>query len=58
MAATVASNITPGKKVIQYAPDKIKSNPFEINDPRDGSVIGTPTPRKLSVASIEIECAV
>ena len=38
MAATVASNITPGKKVIQYAPDKIKSNPFEINDPKDGSV--------------------
>ena len=58
MAVTVASNITPGKNVIQYAPDKIKSKPFEINDPKDGSVIGTPTPRKLSVASMEIECAV
>ena len=36
-------------------PDKIKSKPFEINDPSDGSVIGTPTPKKLSVASIDIE---
>ena len=31
------------------------SKPLEINDPREGSVIGTPTPRKLNVASIEIE---
>ena len=37
------------------APDKIKSKPFEINEPKDGSVIGPPTPKKLSVASIEIE---
>ena len=48
----------PGKTVIQYAPDRIKSKPFEISDPSEGSVIGTPTPKKLSVASMEIEWAV
>ena len=57
IAATVANNIIPGKNVIQYAPERIKSKPFEINEPSEGSVMGTPTPRKLSVASIEIECA-
>ena len=58
IAATVANNITPGKKVIQYAPERIKSKPFEIKEPSEGCVIGTPTPKKLNVASIEIECAV
>ena len=47
--------ISKDSKNYQLELDKIKSKPFEINEPSDGSVIGTPTPKKLSVASIEIE---
>ena len=58
MVIMVISKAMPGKKVIQYLPLIIYSNPFDINNPKEGSVIGNPIPRKLSVASKEMACAV
>ena len=34
------------------------SKPFPIRRPKEGSVMGRPKPKKLSVASKEIACAV
>ena len=42
----------PGKKVIHHDPLKIYSNPALISDPRDGFVIGIPSPRKERAASL------
>ena len=48
---TRISSATPGKKLIQYSPESRNSKPLAMSNPREGSVTGTPTPRKLSVAS-------
>mgnify|MGYP003315793899 CR=1 FL=1 len=40
-----------GKKVIHHSPENKKSFPSLIKVPNDGVVGGTPTPKKLSVAS-------
>ena len=43
-----------GKKVIHHSPENKKSLPNLINVPSDGVVGGTPTPKKLRVASAKI----
>ena len=44
--------------LIQKSPLYIYSKPFPIRRPKEGSVIGRPKPKKLSVASKEIAWAV
>ena len=44
----VIKSATPGKILIQKSPEYIYSKPFPIKRPRDGSVIGSPKPKKLS----------
>ena len=51
--AKTTKNIA-GKKVIHHSPENKKSFPSLINVPKEGVVGGTPTPRKLSVASAMI----
>ena len=46
-----------GKKVIHHSPENKKSLPSLINVPKEGVVGGTPTPKKLSVASAIIASA-
>ena len=46
-----------GKKVIHHSPENKKSLPSLINVPKDGVVGGTPTPKKLNVASAIIASA-
>ena len=46
-----------GKKVIHHSPENKKSLPSLINVPKEGVVGGTPTPRKLNVASAIIASA-
>ena len=48
--AKTTKNIA-GKKVIHHSPENKKSFPSLINVPKEGVVGGTPTPRKLNVAS-------
>ena len=48
--AKTTKNIA-GKKVIHHSPENKKSFPSLINVPKEGVVGGTPTPRKLYVAS-------
>ena len=54
MDATVIKRAIPGKILIQKSPLYIYSNPLPIRRPKEGSVIGRPNPKKLSVASNEI----
>src|SRR6056297_1325613 len=44
---------TPGNTEVHQRPLNSTSKPFLISSPSDGWVIGTPTPRKLSDASIK-----
>ncbi len=46
-----STSARPGNTAIQYSPDSRNSKPLAISSPSEGSVIGTPTPRKDSVAS-------
>ena len=46
-----------GKKVIHHSPENKKSLPSLINVPKEGVVGGTPTPKKLRVASAIIASA-
>ena len=48
--ANITKNIA-GKNVIHHSPENKKSLPNLINVPNEGVVGGTPTPRKLKVAS-------
>ena len=48
--ANITKNIA-GKKVIHHSPENKKSFPSLIKVPKEGVVGGTPTPRKLNVAS-------
>ena len=43
-----------GRKVIHHSPENKKSFPSLIKVPKEGVVGGTPTPRKLNVASAMI----
>ena len=54
--AKTTKNIA-GKKVIHHSPENKKSFPSLINVPKEGVVGGTPTPKKLSVASAMIASA-
>ena len=56
--ATVIKRAIPGNMLIQKSPLYIYSNPLPISNPKEGSVIGNPKPKKLNVASSEIACAV
>ena len=56
--ATVINKAIPGKILIQKSPLYIYSKPLPIRSPNEGSVIGSPNPKKLSVASSEMACAV
>ena len=46
-----------GKNVIHHSPENKKSLPSLINVPKEGVVGGTPTPKKLNVASAIIASA-
>ena len=54
--AKITRNIA-GKKVIHHSPENKKSFPSLIKVPKEGVVGGTPTPRKLNVASAMIAYA-
>ena len=49
--AKMTKNIA-GKKVIHHSPENKKSFPSLIKVPKEGVVGGTPTPRKLNVATL------
>ena len=51
-ASTSTTRARPGKMVIHHSPEKRKSFPTRMRVPSEGVVGGTPTPRKLSVASV------
>ena len=57
MLTMVTSSAMPGKKLIQYLPERRCVKPFEMRSPSDGEVIGMPSPRNESVASSAIAWA-
>ena len=56
-ATMATTSAMPGKNEIQYVPESMNSKPLAISSPSEGSVTGTPTPRKDSVASSAMACA-
>src|SRR5690606_8259474 len=54
MDTMISSSATPEYTLIQYRPGCVYWLRLAISSPRDGSVRGTPRPRRLSVASSAI----